>query len=276
MSAERQDEEEKIKCEICFGMFKSINYGHLKHKHNLTTKEYRTLFPDCKMISDSHNSKLEEWRSSEKNKLHFAKIGEISRHCEIRKQNVRIATRKKEYRERMSLTMKEVVKTIPNSVMFDRRSGKQHHHYGKSNYQRWFEKYGEDIANEKMQHWMSVNKIPSKSKNTSGEMFLIEILDRHNIKYEQQYAILNYYVDFFLPDKNLVIEIQGDYWHCSPKRYTKDDVVKFPGRGAVKVSDVWNKDAMRFDKIKTLGYNIIGLFTHDLNEETILDNLAKI
>ena len=138
-----------------------------------------------------------------------------------------------------------------------------------------WKKHGEEIANEKMQDWMSKNIIPTKSKYTSGEMYLIEILDRHNIKYETQYVILNYYVDFFLPDKNLVIEIQGDYWHCSPRRYKEDDYVKFPGRGLVKVSDIWQRDGMRFEKIKSLGYNIIGLFSHDLNEEYILKQLDE-
>ncbi len=273
MSAEHQ--EERIKCEICSKTFKSITNSHLRDKHNLTTIEYKNLFPGSKMISDLHNSKLDVWRKSDDNKKHFIKIGEIARHSEIRKQNVRIAVRKQDYRDKMSLIMKDVVKTLPNSVMFDRKSGIGHHHYKKSNYQRWVEKHGEEIANEKMQDWMSKNIIPTKSKYTSGEMYLIEILDRHNIKYETQYVILNYYVDFFLPDKNLVIEIQGDYWHCSPRRYKEDDYVKFPGRGLVKVSDIWQRDGMRFEKIKSLGYNIIGLFSHDLNEEYILKQLDE-
>lgn len=46
------------------------------------------------------------------------------------------------------------------------------------------------------------------------EKELAEILEKQSIKYIQQYRIENRYYDFYLPDKNLLIEVDGIYWHA--------------------------------------------------------------
>jgi len=40
-----------------------------------------------------------------------------------------------------------------------------------------------------------------------------QLLDFLKVKYEQQKRIGKYFADFYLPDENLVIEIDGSYWH---------------------------------------------------------------
>ena len=43
-----------------------------------------------------------------------------------------------------------------------------------------------------------------------------DLLDSMQIEYEREYFINYYHVDLFLPLYNLMIEVQGDYWHMSP------------------------------------------------------------
>lgn len=59
----------------------------------------------------------------------------------------------------------------------------------------------------------------SKSKDTSIEEYTTEILVRHQIPYKTQKRIRYINVDFYLPESNLVIQVNGCYWHVHDKCY---------------------------------------------------------
>ena len=57
------------------------------------------------------------------------------------------------------------------------------------------------------------------SKTNSKPQQLVDtILDKNNIKYEREKGIKYYCIDNFL-ENNLMIEVQGDYWHCNPIKF---------------------------------------------------------
>jgi len=64
------------------------------------------------------------------------------------------------------------------------------------------------------------------NKNTSIEIIIKSVLDSLNILYEQQYIIKGFVVDFYLPDYNLLIECDGDYWHSRPEQIKRDHTRK--------------------------------------------------
>lgn len=271
-SAEYQSD--LLKCEICGKLMKSITNSHLRDKHNMTTTEYRERFPSSKMIRDEHNKKFDVWRNSDGNKNHCIEMNKMIANSEERKESCRRATRKSEYREKLSHIMKEYVGNNPNSIMWKSIRGQEHHHYGKSNWQRWFEKYGEEIANQKLSDWKLKNKVPSTSRDTSIEKIVKSILEKNGIDYIHQYdKISNLYVDFFIPNLNLVLEIHGDYWHANPKKYNADEKIKYPGGRIIAASDVWNKDKLRVEKIKSLGYSVIEIFASDITEENVINSI---
>ena len=51
---------------------------------------------------------------------------------------------------------------------------------------------------------------------------LIPIFDRLNIKWEEEYRIRWWHFDYFLPDKKVLIEVQGNYWHSKPEAVVRD------------------------------------------------------
>lgn len=60
-------------------------------------------------------------------------------------------------------------------------------------------------------------------KRTSIEVKTAEELDNRQIKYIEQYNLGNKFVlDFFLPEYNIVIECDGDYWHRLPNNVARD------------------------------------------------------
>lgn len=55
--------------------------------------------------------------------------------------------------------------------------------------------------------------------DTKPQLIVNKILDELKIEYEREKILGFYSMDNYLPEYNLVIEIQGDYWHCNPKKY---------------------------------------------------------
>lgn len=87
-------------------------------------------------------------------------------------------------------------------------------------------------ANRKIQHvepctnLLSVDK--SRCTNTSIELFVKNILDDVDIKYEQQSNILSpKRVDFYIPTHKLIIECNGIYWHSDKNKAPRDHLNRF-------------------------------------------------
>ena len=59
----------------------------------------------------------------------------------------------------------------------------------------------------------------NSNKGTTIELFVRNILDKYNIKYEinTKNAIPPYEIDIFIPEKKIAIECNGVYWHSSKK-----------------------------------------------------------
>jgi len=62
----------------------------------------------------------------------------------------------------------------------------------------------------------------AKTKETSIERMVAEILQLLNIEYEQEKRIGKYIADFYIPAQNLIIECDGDYWHSLPDVKKRD------------------------------------------------------
>lgn len=82
--------------------------------------------------------------------------------------------------------------------------------------------------------------------------------------------------DIFIPNKNIVIEIFGDWWHMNPKLYNSSDIVMFfdgPHSGA----EVWARDEIRKNHILTFGFDIIVIWEYDIkhNFDSIKQMLFK-
>ena len=60
--------------------------------------------------------------------------------------------------------------------------------------------------------------------NTKPQQIINELLDRMNIFYTNEKGFEYYTVDNFLNSHNLIIEVMGDFWHCNPLKYTKDNM----------------------------------------------------
>lgn len=71
----------------------------------------------------------------------------------------------------------------------------------------------------------SVDAYLTRRKFSTGpELHFEEWLNRKNIRFITQYRKIGnkHPYDFFLPDYNLIVEIDGHYWHSKPEQKKKD------------------------------------------------------
>lgn len=76
----------------------------------------------------------------------------------------------------------------------------------------------------------AANQLANKQiiTNTKPQQIINSLLDKLDIKYQNEYVIAWYSIDNYLLDYDLAIEVMGDYWHCNPTTYSvvKQDIQK--------------------------------------------------
>lgn len=102
------------------------------------------------------------------------------------------------------------------------------------------------------------------------ETKITEALTQLNISYETPFPHKGKIFDIRIKNSNILIEVNGDYWHCNPTKYKEDDFVNFPYKPKTKVIDVWNKDKNKKELAEKSGYKVIYLWENDINKSNNL------
>jgi very-short-patch-repair endonuclease len=101
-----------------------------------------------------------------------------------------------------------------------------------------------------------VNRALGSSKTSSIEMAIANLLDALEVEYEPQKPIGRYVIDFYLPHKNLVVEVDGEYWHQRP--------------------GVPEKDARRDAFLREKGYNVLRIPGQKIQKNDLADFIEMI
>ena len=157
--------------------------------------------------------------------------------------------------------------------------------------EKCIKKYGEtkglNIWNNRQQKWSE--KIETKYKNGDFVKFrndnysepelelfedILEKLKLKNVHYGKKqffrhFKELGKTFSYDFVYKKKIIEFNGDYWHCNPKIYNKNYFHKYLQMFAY---EIWDKDKLKNDSIKNIGYNILIIWESDYKnhkEQTI-------
>jgi very-short-patch-repair endonuclease len=89
------------------------------------------------------------------------------------------------------------------------------------------EVYGEKQAKEYKQKLREasparISKI--KQSETKPEKLVKELLESLDVVYESQAVVGYYTVDFLLPNQDVVVQADGDFWHANPEFYGDDEL----------------------------------------------------
>lgn len=95
-------------------------------------------------------------------------------------------------------------------------------------------------------------------KLTAPEKQLKKILKELKVKFEPQKIIASKIYDFYVPQANLIIEVDGDYWHANPDIYSESD------QNSIQKRNVKN-DKFKETLALGRGYDIIRVWESELN-----------
>jgi len=149
---------------------------------------------------------------------------------------------------------------------------------GKPNRKEYYvEKYGEEKG---CKRWIERLKQMAKAfvHNDGLNSKCAEILDKYKVKYTREFPLYTdkqrYIYDFKID--NVLIELNGIYWHCSPKKYKPNDLVKFPNNKFIIAKDKWASDNEKYDFAISQGYKIIVIWEDEISDKKIIEELNKV
>ena len=67
----------------------------------------------------------------------------------------------------------------------------------------------------------------------------------------------------FLVGSDLLIEVQGDYRHANPKKYTSGTMLKMQSRGFVLVNEIWRRDEEKRAAAEAAGFRVVYVWESD-------------
>lgn len=132
--------------------------------------------------------------------------------------------------------------------------------------------YVRKIMSDKLKETRRLGKIKSvirskTEKQIANEIKKLGYIVKHSFKVDTKIC------DIYLPQLNLVIEYNGDYWHCNPNKYSKEYFHQVKG---ITAEQLWEYDKNKIDLIKNKGYNLEVVWESDYkSDKTIINNLIK-
>ena len=99
--------------------------------------------------------------------------------------------------------------------------------------------------------------------------FIFEMLNwfiDFNIKTEKKLFFLDSYFsyDVFIENTNLLIEVNGDYWHANPLLYKENDIMLYGTEKSTTAKTIWERDKIKLEHALNQGYKTFVVWENDL------------
>jgi DNA mismatch endonuclease (patch repair protein) len=108
---------------------------------------------------------------------------------------------------------------------------------------------------------------------TGPEIKMGKALRKYKIRYSSQQKYGMGIMDFFLPEGNIALFVDGGIWHADPRLYKPDDTLFFKFKTSKKewkkvtAKDVWKKDRIHNSYLKSKGYTVVRFWERDIECE---------
>jgi len=245
-------------------------------KINQNGKKYKTRTDICKC--DWCGLEFEQ-RTVDTKKRRLGKIAngsDLCKSCTVTEANKRLSVRGAEILSTISPKKRK-----ENSSMGGKRAAELYDpttNNSRFTTERWNEKTDEEkhlqvtranaALHEKLkdpilaaQHYAKIfsqSKIGYQSKGHKDLHALIE-----HLGFKSHVNISNMQVDECNEDKKIVIEYNGDMWHCNPQKWKASDYNSVINMTA---GEKWEKDIVRYKCLESIGYKIIIIWESEWKE----------
>jgi G:T-mismatch repair DNA endonuclease (very short patch repair protein) len=106
------------------------------------------------------------------------------------------------------------------------------------------------------------------SRKNKLEELVSKALDSLGIEHTFSKFVARRQFDFFIPDREVLIEVQGDFWHANPLIYSCDDKLDLPGRRSTPALEIWKNDEEKRKLAESYGYRVVYLWEKDIRGMT--------
>lgn len=84
-----------------------------------------------------------------------------------------------------------------------------------------------------------------------------------DFQFEHSVVVSRYVADLLNEDKKIIVEVNGDLWHCNPLFWKPEDI--HPNK-KITAKEIWDKDQKRKEYLESLGYSVLVLWENDINK----------
>jgi G:T-mismatch repair DNA endonuclease (very short patch repair protein) len=134
-------------------------------------------------------------------------------------------------------------------------------------------KYLSTRTPEEIQIWLEKSILNEKCRKARPggisklERKIIAIIIDLGFDIETQFRLKNdnlyRFYDAHIKDTNILLEINGDYWHGNPDIYKETDIIKFRS-GLIPVTSLWERDSIKKKLAEEKGFKIIYFWEKDI------------
>lgn len=221
--------------------FKEYKVGHISRINNNYT------YNNQKSIDKSANTRRLQYKNGERKVWNDGLTKETS---DIVRQIGEAST--KENNPERAKKISNSLTGIPKSEEHNRKNTEHWREY-------WSKKENRDAQRIRHVKYMKQYLIRNETKL---EKLFKTILDNLNIKYEFQPSVGGFNYDFLI-NTNLIVEVDGDFWHCNPIKW-KEPIYE-------SQKHTVEHDAVKNQWAKNNGYKLLRFWETDINE-----NPAKV
>jgi len=245
-----------VECRVCKESFKRITEAHLK-KHKLSYKQYVECFPNADLISQE--SRL-AYSNATKNYFqeHKEEVRERISNRTLSSEGLlqRSENMKKRWRENKAqfITAERNQKVAEaKKEWWNKKSDSERSEFVREKVvSKAREKLGEEAYRAQLRekgikgHQVLMYKGSNKLLN-NFEQEMIDTIKSKGFECIAQYEVDKWYYDCYIPEKNLLVEFDGDYWH--PKTFEECTNSRLKRR--------WEIDRKKEEFAKHKGYSIV-------------------
>jgi DNA mismatch endonuclease (patch repair protein) len=138
---------------------------------------------------------------------------------------------------------------------------------------KWAKTHPEHYYNMGVLGAMKARKLGLSGLLTGLEMMMEKALRKNKIRYKSQFGYGMGIMDFYLPEGNIALFVDGGIWHADPRLYKPEDTFFFGPKISKKkwrsatAKEIWRKDRIHNDYLKSKGYTVIRFWEREIECE---------
>jgi DNA mismatch endonuclease (patch repair protein) len=127
---------------------------------------------------------------------------------------------------------------------------------------KWIAEHSDEHRKKAVKGALKARELGLFCISTRLEKYMEDALKKNGMYYIPQYDYTIGVIDFYLPEANIALFVDGSCWHANPERYKEEDILFF-GKTA---KEIWEKDAHHNAYLKSDGFTVLRFWDNDIKE----------